>query len=225
MHYSSQKAGEFFAKVYGKPNLTVLDVGGADRNGSIKAFYAELNMQYICLDINQGPGIDIVIQPGGRFPLQDASVDLVISSSVFEHDPCFWITFKEIARVTKLGGYIYVNAPSRGAYHTFPVDNWRYYGDAGQALAYWASLEYGSIEAYPVTVEETFHIKTNHPGYFNHWGDFVCVWKRVEEKTSQIAVSEDVKKRNGLLKTMLLENKFELENQEYGVLSKVDHLL
>jgi hypothetical protein len=43
MHYSSEKAGEFFAKLYGKPNFTVLDVGGADYNGSIKAFYANLS--------------------------------------------------------------------------------------------------------------------------------------------------------------------------------------
>ena len=56
-----------------------------------------------------------------------------VSTSCFEHDPIFWLTFKEIARVTKVDGFVYVNAPSNEVYHGYPGDNWRFYKDAPAA--------------------------------------------------------------------------------------------
>ncbi|MFP4076345.1 MAG: hypothetical protein ACLFTD_07650 [Halochromatium sp.] len=41
-------------------------------------------------------------------------------------------------RVVKRGGLIYLNAPSNGSYHGYPFDHWRFYPDAGRALASWS---------------------------------------------------------------------------------------
>jgi hypothetical protein len=44
---------------------------------------------------------------------------------------------REMARVVRVGGYVYVNAPSTGYWHGFPDDNYRFYRGAVAALAFW----------------------------------------------------------------------------------------
>jgi SAM-dependent methyltransferase len=204
MHDTAFSSGDYFAEIYGKPGFTVIDIGGADVNGSLRKCFENRGMKFICVDLDQHPSVDIVVKPGEKLPFEDASVDLVVSSSCFEHDPCFWITFKEMCRITKLDGYIFVNAPSDGMYHMHPGDNWRFYPDAGQALAYWSSFSYGNEHVNPVKVEETFFIKP----YKDIWTDFVCVWKRVEDKTDKIIVPDNVKFGEGPLKKKLIESGF-----------------
>jgi len=212
MHYSSFHSCVKFAELYGKENMVVVDIGGRDVNGSVRQLFEGLKMKYICVDTELAQSVDIVMKPNEPIPLETGSVDMCISTSCFEHDPCFWITFKEMCRITKLGGFIYINAPSRGDYHTFPGDNWRFYGDAAQALVYWSGLPYGNTQVYPVTIEETFHIERSMNSEWNHWGDFICIWKRVNEKEDSSVVSNEVKYSSGLLKTKLREMTFEIIN-------------
>jgi len=65
-------------------------------------------------------------------------VDVVVSSSVFEHSEMFWLLFVEVLRVLKPRGLFYLNTPSNGDFHQYPVDCWRFYPDSGQALVKWA---------------------------------------------------------------------------------------
>jgi len=201
MHDTAHISGTYFGVTYGDTNMNVVDIGGADINGSLRGSFQKLNMKYTVVDIEAGPGVDIVIKPGEKLPFETGSVDLIVSSSCFEHDPCFWITFKEMCRIVKLGGYIYINAPSNGVYHKHPGDNWRFYSDAGQALAYWSGIQMGNEEIHPVKVEETFHILPLN----DIWTDWVCVWKRVEEKDTNITVSDTVSSSCGPLATKLIE--------------------
>lgn len=172
MHLSALQSGDAFAYFYGKQGDVVLDIGGKNVNGSLRQSFESRNMKFISIDIEHDTSVDIVVEPGQKLPFSDNSVDLVVSTSCFEHDPCFWLTFKEMARVVKLGGYIYVNAPTGGPYHTYPGDNWRFYSDAGQALAYWSGIQLADEQINAVSVVETFHIA---PTEFN---DFVCVWQK-----------------------------------------------
>lgn len=199
MHDTALLSGDLFARAYGKENFVVVDIGGKYVNGSLRRSFVQLGMKYICVDIEEDRSVDVVVKPGDRLPFEDGSVDLVVSSSCFEHDPCFWITFKEMCRITKLGGYIYVSAPTNGPYHGYPGDNWRFYKDAGQSLAYWASIQYGNETIFPVTVEETFHIKPLR----DVWVDFVCVWRRVEEREESIVISDSIRNNVGRLETEL----------------------
>lgn len=199
MHDTAMMAGALFGKVYGKSGMKVLDVGGQDVNGSLRTPLEKLvGLEYISIDIEAGKGVDIVMKPGDNLPFEDETFDLIVSTSCFEHDPCFWLTFREICRVTKKNGYIYVNAPSNGPHHGYPGDNWRFYSDAGQALAYWSGKVFDG-KSYPVTVEETFHILPKN----DIWIDFVSVWKRVEEKEDHIVLKDTVRYKEGLLRQAL----------------------
>ena len=183
MHDTAMMSGALFGRVYGKEGMTVLDVGGLDVNGSLrKPFELLLKIKYTSLDIEEHPSVDVVMKPGDVFPFPDESFDLIVSTSCFEHDPCFWITFREMGRIIKKGG-------------------WRFYSDAGQALAYWSGKTLDG-KSYPVKVEETFHILPP-PGGF--WIDFVSVWKRVDEKEENIRLSNEFKMKYGPLRKALTE--------------------
>lgn len=197
-------SGKIFAQLYGGPNKVVLDIGGRNVNGSLRKFFEDAGMKYICVDMEEDSSVDIVVKPGVALPFENASIDLIVSTSCFEHDPCFWITFKEMTRVTKVGGFIYVNAPTNGVYHCFPGDNWRFYSDAGQALSYWSSYKFSDETIFPAKVIETFHILPKN----DIWTDFVCVWERSEELQTSIVVSEDVAKNILMLEKKLNDNKY-----------------
>jgi SAM-dependent methyltransferase len=137
MHPTAYEIGTLFFQVYGQPGMRVLDVGSYDVNGTLR-WAAPEGCRYVGLDIAEGPGVDVVLTDPERFPFEDASFDLVVSTSCFEHDPLFWLTFLEMVRVVRPGGVIYVNAPSNGVYHAYPLDCWRFYPDAGLALVRWA---------------------------------------------------------------------------------------
>jgi SAM-dependent methyltransferase len=204
MHDTALISGTLFAQLYGGENKTVVDIGGKYVNGSLRNAFTDLGMKYICVDIEEDSSVDIVVKPGDKLPFDNGSVDLIVSTSCFEHDPCFWLTFKEMTRILKFGGYIYVNAPTNGLYHCHPGDNWRFYSDAGQALSYWSSIQMSNEDVFPVKVIETFHILPES----DIWIDFVCVWERVEEKQIDITVSSNIVYNIGNLEKELNNNNF-----------------
>jgi SAM-dependent methyltransferase len=206
MHETALICGKLFAECYGSQNKVVIDIGGKNVNGSLRMFFENLGMKYICLDMEEDSSVDIVVKPGVKLPFDNGSIDLIVSTSCFEHDPCFWITFKEMSRIIKMDGFIYVNAPSNGPYHCYPGDNWRFYSDAGQALSYWSSYQMSNEEVFPLKVIETFHILPRDNPI--HWIDFVCVWQRVNEIQKEITVSTSVSQTYGVLEKSLFANNF-----------------
>jgi SAM-dependent methyltransferase len=132
--------GKFFFDTYVKPlnQATVADIGAQNVNGSLKDVFPE-NATYIGVDFVQGKGVDIIIDDPYKLPFEDNSLDAIVSSSCFEHSEFFWLLFNEIMRVLKPTGLFYLNAPSNGLFHRYPVDCWRFYPDSGNALANWAN--------------------------------------------------------------------------------------
>ena len=198
MHDTAFQAGALFANVYGSSQFKVLDVGGQNYNGSLRNSFEILGMHFTSLDIQEHESVDVVMQPGKAFPFENQTFDLVISTSCFEHDPCFWMTFKEMCRVVKKSGYIYVNAPSNGVYHAFPGDNWRFYTDSAQSLAYWSGIPIHET-SWPVKIVETFFVLPKK----DIWTDFVCVWQRTDIPETEITVSNEIKNFEGPLKKAL----------------------
>jgi SAM-dependent methyltransferase len=195
MHDTAHIAGASFSETYGSPEKVVLDIGGQNVNGSLRNFFTSKGMKYICVDMVEHPSVDIVVKPGDKLPFETGSIDLIVSTSCFEHDPCFWLTFKEMARILQMGGYIYMNAPTNGPYHCYPGDNWRFYSDAGQALAFWSGTSVSTEEVHPLKVVETFHVLPKN----DIWIDFICVWQRVAERETSITVSPEVSNTIGKL--------------------------
>jgi SAM-dependent methyltransferase len=122
----------------------ILDIGALDINGSLRSA-APPNAVYVGLDIQAGAGVDVTYEVGKPLPFKPNEFDACVSTFCFEHDAFFWNTFVEVCQVLKPGGYFYLNAPSNGPYHRFPVDNWRFYPDAGLALVAWAGAKGQSI--------------------------------------------------------------------------------
>lgn len=115
--------------------VVVLDVGGALINGSYSDIFAGPRFTYLGADLNAGPGVSVVLTEPYSIPLNDSSVDVVISGQMLEHCEFFWLTFQEMVRVLKPGGFIFMIAPSTGPIHNYPVDCYRFYPDAYRALA------------------------------------------------------------------------------------------
>jgi SAM-dependent methyltransferase len=142
MHESAMQNGRDFFATYAKyfdkvASPRIVDVGAYDVNGSLREVCpSEFN--YIGVDFAAGKGVDVVLEDPYLLPFNDNSVDIVVSSSCFEHAEFFWLSFLEIVRVLKPSGIVYINAPSGGSFHRYPVDCWRFYPDSGKALEGWA---------------------------------------------------------------------------------------
>jgi len=173
MHDTALENGIKFFDLYLKNsnNLIIVDIGSQDVNGSLRGFCPS-NSKYIGLVFAEGKGVDIVLEDPYSLPFNDNSVDVVVSSSCFEHSEFFWLTFNEILRILKPKGLLYINVPAAGGeFHRFPVDCWRFYPDSGIALQNW-----GKRNGFKCALLESFvgYKKTDN------WNDFVAIF--VKEK-------------------------------------------
>lgn len=169
MHPTAMNSCRLFFEAYAKSfdnNTQIVEVGSQDVNGGLREI-APPNLKYIGVDFTEGKGVDIVLDSPYKLPFDDNSVDMVISSSCFEHSEMFWVVFMEIMRILKPHGLFYLNAPSNGPVHRYPVDCWRLYPDAGNALTSWA--KYNNINA---ELMESYI--SNQCGGL--WNDFVAVF-------------------------------------------------
>jgi glycosyltransferase involved in cell wall biosynthesis/SAM-dependent methyltransferase len=168
MHDTAMKIGKAFFDTYLKDakGLTIVDIGSQDVNGSLRSV-APLNNKYIGVDFVEGKGVDIIITDPYALPFEDNSADVVVCSSCFEHSEFFWVLFNEIQRILKPDGLFYLNVPSNGMFHRYPVDCWRFYPDSGIALQNW-----GRRSGYSTTLLESFIGNQEKDG----WNDFVAVF-------------------------------------------------
>lgn len=151
MHKTSYVKAELFYKTYIVPEqkktggqIKVLDIGSKVYEGqkSYRDIFIDSGVDYHGLDLEHGENVSIV--PENIFiwkEIPDESFDYCISGQTFEHNPFFWITFAEIARILKPGGMVLIIAPGRGEVHRYPVDCWRFYPDAWQSLCGYTGLD------------------------------------------------------------------------------------
>ena len=148
--------------------LHAVDIGSYDVNGSYRALFDSPKWRYTGIDLEAGPGVDVVLTSPYRFPLPSASADVVLSGQAFEHVEFFWLTWLEMLRVLKPGGLLFLIAPSRGPEHRYPQDCWRFYPDGYRALA-----KFGGCELLDVSTDWE-----PHPDRWSApWGDTVGVFR------------------------------------------------
>jgi SAM-dependent methyltransferase len=173
MHQSAVHNCRAFFETYSKgfgssSNVKVVEIGSQDVNGSLRQICPK-EFDYVGLDFQDAKGVDIVLDDPYSLPLANESVDIVLSSSCFEHSEMFWLVFLEVLRVLKPGGLFYLNVPSAGNFHRYPVDCWRFYPDSGKALITWAKrngINATMLESYTQRGEK--------------WQDFVAVFLKDE---------------------------------------------
>ena len=102
--------------------LKILDVGSYDVNGSYRPLFTREGWTYEGADMQAGPNVDHVLTDPYRFPFPDASYGVVVSGQAFEHIQFFWRTWREMVRVLRPGGlifliavisYLYIEEPQR----------------------------------------------------------------------------------------------------------------
>lgn len=176
MHYSAKLSAQAFFDVYSENFLsaeetTVVELGSAAVNGSIRPC-APKSFAYFGLDIINGDSVNVIIDDSLQLPVKDNSVDIILCSSLSEHTTAFWEVFLQCCRALKPGGLLYVNAPSNGFVHRYPIDAWRFYPDAGSALAAWA--RYSGVEI--SLVESFIGRQRRDKGLEGYWNDFVAIF-------------------------------------------------
>lgn len=202
MHASAYEHSRKFVERYVLPNkregLSVLEVGSLDVNGSVRDFSPE-GANWVGIDLESGPGVDIVVQTPLEIPFPDNHFDFAVASSVFEHDSFFWVTLEEMARVVKDTGYIFITAPSNGVVHRYPFDSYRFYPDAGNAFVEWL-VSKGSR----AVLAESF-IALQDGGI---WNDFVAVIGFSHSPKPRQRIHEDSSATNVWLEGQFLDNTF-----------------
>lgn len=125
---------QFFTRVNAllRPDMTVLDLGAGrgeyatddpvDYRRNLRVLRGKVRA-VIGIDVSEAvrsnPVIDVahVVQPGARWPLEDRSIDLIVSDYTFEHlsDPSHVVA--EIERVLKPGGWLCARTPNKWGYN------------------------------------------------------------------------------------------------------------
>ncbi|MEO7728989.1 MAG: class I SAM-dependent methyltransferase [Burkholderiales bacterium] len=177
MHPSAVSNGRAFFETYADDILEgrVIDIGAQNVNGSLKDLCPG-HLVYTGVDFVAGKGVDVVLDDPYVLPFEDGSIEVVLSSSVFEHVELFWVLFLEIMRVLKPQGLFYMNAPSAGLFHRYPVDCWRFYPDSGNALLKWAHRN-----NYDPVLLESFIARQENDMY----NDFVAVYLKDKTQLSR----------------------------------------
>ncbi len=94
----------------------ILNIGSG-----IKRVHSEV----INIDIFPFENVDLVTD-ATKLPIKDGSVDMVVTESTLEHIPDAELAIKEICRVVKPGGYVYVSIPFLLPFHASPNDYIRF---------------------------------------------------------------------------------------------------
>lgn len=128
---------EHLADRIGDEDTKILEVGSLNVNGSVRNMLIKKGWKYTGVDIVRGNNVDVLLKDPYKFPFPDNYFDVTISASCFEHNEMFWLSFQEMVRVTKSGGFMFLSAPYKDGIHRVPVDCWRFLPDGFKALTKW----------------------------------------------------------------------------------------
>jgi SAM-dependent methyltransferase len=124
----------------------VLEVGSRDICGNPRNHFPTDRFPfYVGVDMLAGQNVDLVLNAHeltSRF--QGTYFDVVITVEMIEHDDNFWVSFLEMGRVLKPGGYMIVTTRSwRGCSpHDCPNDYWRFMLEGLKRCLDLAGVEY-----------------------------------------------------------------------------------
>lgn len=181
MHKTSYELMSYFVKKYLPENSIVLDFGGSNINGNYKDIIDERDSIYNTLDWNNA---DYIVKNYDWSNVPKKYFDAVISGQVFEHDFYFWKSLENIKNVVKKNGLVMIIVPSKGGFHQYPVDCYRYYPDC--ALGFSEILNAEIIEIVwnsdkAIEVINKFNNKKNLITFKyqndTKWGDLGMVFK------------------------------------------------
>ncbi|MFD3516740.1 methyltransferase domain-containing protein [Streptomyces sp. NPDC058657] len=158
----------------------VVDLGSRISPGQSlthRALLANHKIDYVGVDVLDGPNVNRVMKDPYRIPLKSRSADIVLSGQAFEHIPFFWASIMEIGRVLRPGGHAFITAPSRGNAHD-AQDCWRYYPDGFRAMAAYCGLELREAFTDFPPMKGIRHDYEAIDAKHAYWGDSVGVFRK-----------------------------------------------
>lgn len=102
---------------HGRP-LRVVDFGSGD--APYKPLFEQRGIDYVTADLDGDT--DVRIAPGEPLPIEDASVDGVVSFQVLEHVWDLQWYLSEAKRILKPGGFLLLSTHGTWLYHPHPTD-------------------------------------------------------------------------------------------------------
>ena len=108
------------------PNPVIYDIGSKEARGHYGFGPPPPGARIVCVDIEDGPGVDLVADAHDLHMVPAASVDCVVSISTLEHVRYPHKVVAECYRILKPGGILYLNIPFIFAFHEAPDDYYRF---------------------------------------------------------------------------------------------------
>ena len=108
------------------PYPLILDIGSREARGRYGFGDPPEGSRLLCVDIEDGPGVDVVADAHDLHMFSNDSVDCVLCVSTLEHVRDPFAVVSEIFRILKPGGIIYLSIPFIFAYHGDPDDYYRF---------------------------------------------------------------------------------------------------
>lgn len=121
---------KYFVEKFIPQKSTILDIGGSDDYGTYKDIFN--TSEYKTLNWEDG---DYIVNGYDWSNVPSNYFDVAISGQAFEHDKFFWKTLENIKRIIKPNGIVIIIVPSKGDFHQYPLDCYRFYPDSAIIFA------------------------------------------------------------------------------------------
>ncbi|ODH01613.1 methyltransferase [Nostoc sp. KVJ20] len=146
---------KFIEEIQTQIGGNILEIGGTPKD---KDFY-KINpgASYQILNLEAGPGVDIVGDAHDVSVIKPESLDSVIIFNVLEHCYAPWVVVENIYTWLKPGGKCFAMVPSAIRVHATPVDYWRPLPDAFAWMFRNFSQQKLYVYGNPTTVIASYH--------------------------------------------------------------------
>ncbi|MEM9148391.1 MAG: class I SAM-dependent methyltransferase [Pseudomonadota bacterium] len=147
-HVAHGKWEDHLIERFNRPGMRVLEVGSREVTGrsQMRARFTEAD--YVGFDYYPGPNVDVVGDAhklGRHFP-KDTRFDLIFTSACFEHFAMPWIVAREMVKLCKVGGHVFVETHFSFGAHERPW-NFFQFSDMGLKVLFPRALGMECVEA------------------------------------------------------------------------------
>ena len=118
-----------------RTSLKILEVGSYNINGSVRDFLRPFSLEYVGIDPNDGPNVDVVAS--GEEYVHAGYFDVVVTTETFEHAPN-WKTVVQKSYENLADGGVFIatmageGRPPHSALDEKPIRDWEHYANIGE---------------------------------------------------------------------------------------------
>jgi hypothetical protein len=112
----------------------ILEIGSRARSGTTLRDLFGANLEYIGVDVTDGPNVDIVADAHHLSEFVNDTVDFICSISTFEHFIMPWKVVLETNKILNMGGRIFSHSHQTWPEHDVPFDYFRFSEQAWSGL-------------------------------------------------------------------------------------------